>query len=673
MFPVNPKPAPNRAVAAVPEDWRVDTLAASPKAEPDAGLETLFGADGPLAACLDNFAPRPEQLAMAQAVAAAIREGRHLVVEAGTGTGKTLAYLVPLLLAGRRSVVSTGTRTLQDQLFHRDLPMLGAALGRPARVRLLKGRSNYLCHYRFEQLAGNDRPAQLTAATLRRVRDWARQTDSGDVAELTGIPEASPLWPRITSTADNCLGTHCPFLGECHVARARQAAREADIVVVNHHLLMADLTMKEEGFGRLLPGAEAVVVDEAHHFPDVAQGFLNLSLGAGQLLDLAGDVRAEALAAGAWSTDLGAVVDQLDTATRSARAGLQGAAQELDWDAAGADFQSALEVVTDDLDMLAGELEPLGESSSGLARCRERAASLAASARRLLDAPADESVRWVRVTARGFNVNATPLDASGQIHALLESQASTWVFTSATLAVGEDFTHFTGRLGLGEVATRQVPSPFDFGRIARLYLPAGLPDPAQPDYTDRVIDAVLPVVAASRGRAFLLFTSHRALRRAAELIRAVPDFGLPLLVQGEAPRSRLLDEFARRDNAVLLGTATFWEGVDIRGHGLVVVMIDRLPFASPGEPLLAARLQAIRNAGGNPFRDYQLPQAVLSLKQGAGRLIRDYSDYGVVMLCDPRVQSRSYGRVFLRSLPPMPVIRELAEVEDFLADCEARA
>ncbi len=610
---------------------------------------------------------------MAEAVAGAIRESRQLVVEAGTGTGKTLAYLVPLLLAGQRGVVSTGTRTLQDQLFHRDLPMLGTALGRPARVRLLKGRSNYLCHYRLDQLAGGDLPAQLSGATVHRVQTWARQTATGDIAELTGIAEASPVWPRITSTADNCLGTHCPFLSECHVARARQAARDADIVVVNHHLLMADLTMKDEGFGQLLPGAEAVIVDEAHHFPDVAQGFLNLSLSAGQMLDLDGDVRAEALAAGAWSTDLGAVVDQLDTATRAARAGLQDSARELDWDAAGDEFQTALEAVADDLETLAGELEPLADYGTGLARCRERAAGLATAARRLLDAPADEYVRWIRVTARGFSVNATPLDASGQIQALLESQASTWIFTSATLAVGDDFTHFTSRLGLTGVATRQVPSPFDFGRIARLYLPDELPEPAHADYTDRVVDAALPVITASRGRAFLLFTSHRALRRAAALIRDHADFGFPLLVQGEAPRSRLLEDFARLDNAVLLGTATFWEGVDIRGHGLVLVVIDRLPFASPGDPLLAARLQAIRDAGGNPFRDYQLPQAVLSLKQGVGRLIRDYSDYGVVMICDPRLQTKSYGRVFMRSLPPMPVIRDLADVDAFFAACEGDA
>jgi ATP-dependent DNA helicase DinG len=618
----------------------VDTLAVSQAADAESGLDILFGAAGPLARCLDNFAPRAEQLAMAEAVARAVREARHLVVEAGTGTGKTLAYLVPLLLAGRRSIVSTGTRTLQDQLFHRDLPMLGKALGRPARVRLLKGRANYLCHYRLDQLGtSSEAMAQISAASLKRVRAWARQTATGDVAELTGIPEASPLWSRITSNTDNCLGSRCPFLADCHVASARQAAREADIVVVNHHLLMADLTMKDEGFGQLLPGAEAVVVDEAHHFPDVAQGFFNLALSSAQLADLAGDVRAAALAEGAWSADLDGVVAALSKAMRDARLTLNRDAGELDWETAGDAFEGALHAVADCLHTLAEALQPLAESGMGVSRCRERAAGLAGTADHLLGAAADEVVRWIRLTNRGFIVNLTPLDASEQICSLLDTQASTWIFTSATLAVGEKFGHFTSRLGLRDIATRQVPSPFDFGRIARLYLPQGLPDPSQADFGNRVVEAA-------------------------------PGFGYPLLVQGDAPRSRLLEDFARLKSAVLLGTATFWEGVDIRGPGLVLVVIDRLPFASPGDPLLAARLEAIREGGGNPFRDYQLPQAVLALKQGVGRLIRDYSDYGVVMICDPRLRTKSYGGVFLRSLPPMPVIDDLDAVREFFRDCE---
>ena len=666
-------PPPDRDTAAVSEDPNVDTAVTMPAVDATTSLDILFGADGPLADCLDNFAPRPEQLAMAEAVAGAIRRSSPLVVEAGTGTGKTLAYLVPLLLGGRRGIVSTGTRTLQDQLFHRDLPMLGNALGRPAKVRLLKGRSNYLCHYRYDQLLNAQRPPRVTGAEMRRLKDWARQTESGDIAELTGIAEGSSLWPQITSTADNCLGSQCAFLKDCRVARARQAARDADIVVVNHHLLMADLTMKDAGFGQLLPGADAVIVDEAHHFPDVAQGFLNLSVTAGQVFELAGDLRGEALGAGVWSAELGGSIDRLEAAVRAARAALGDGPRELEWAATGEDFHGLLQAFADELSGLAAELEGLADASSGLGRCRERSAALGTEASALLDASSDDYVRWVRVTARGFSLNATPLDASGQIRDLLEAESATWIFTSATLAVGEDFSHFKQRLGLSGIVSRQVPSPFDFGRIARLYLPAGLPDPAQPDYTERVVAAAIPVLHQSRGRAFFLFTSHRALRRAAALLRDEPDFEFPLLVQGEAPRSRLLDEFTRLENAVLLGTSTFWEGVDIRGDGLVLVVIDRLPFASPGDPLLAARLQAIRNAGGNPFRDYQLPQAVLSLKQGVGRLIRDYSDYGVVMLCDPRLQTKSYGRVFLRSLPPMPVVHDEADVAAFFADQEVPA
>jgi ATP-dependent DNA helicase DinG len=650
----------------------VDSFAVTAAAAADSGLAAVFGEGGPLADCLDNFGPRPEQLAMAEAVAAALREARHLIVEAGTGTGKTLAYLVPLLLAGQRGIVSTGTRTLQDQLFHRDLPMLGKALGRPARVRLLKGRRNYLCLHRFGELEAIDADRhRIPSPVLGRAREWARQTVTGDVGELTGIPEDSPLWSRITSTADNCLGSQCAFIQDCHIARARQAAREADIVVVNHHLLMADLSMQEEGFGQLLPGAEAVVVDEAHHFPDVAQAFLNISLSSGQVLDVAGDARAAALGAGAWSVELEAVMDRLVNTVRGARAELRAEAGEIDWLAAGEGFGPALQHLADSLLELADALRSLGEPTAGIGRCGDRAAELAAVGQRLLEADEDGSVRWVRVTARGFGANLTPLDTAAQIGSLLASRGATWLFTSATLAVGEDFSHFAQRLGLADVSTRQFPSPFDFGRIARLYLPAGLPDPAQPDFTDHVIDAVLPALRASRGRAFLLFTSHRALRRAAERMRAEPDCGYPLLVQGEAPRSRLLEDFAGLQHAVLLGTATFWEGVDIRGDGLVLVAIDRLPFASPGEPLLAARLRAIRERGGNPFRDYQLPQAVLSLKQGVGRLIRDYSDYGVVMICDPRIQTKAYGRVFLASLPPMPVLRDLAAVQDFFQTREA--
>ena len=546
--------------------------------------------------------------------------------------------------------------------------MLARALGRPARVRMLKGRRNYLCRYRLDRSGEVFRTTDAAAGELREIRAWAQHTDSGDIAELGSVPDGSATWTAVTSTTENCLGTQCPVFTECHVAKARQAAREADVVVVNHHLLLADLTMKEEGFGQLLPGADLAIVDEAHRFPDVAQGFFNVSVSAAQITDLVGDLAAEVRAVGTQNPKLQHRLDALADAMAGARRELPAGAESLGWEQAGIRFADLLSDQAGALRELAGELEPLAGSGAGIRRCRERCLSIAERFAQIAGADREEALRWVRSTSRGFIANLTPLDVSPQIEALLDMSECTWVFTSATLAVGQDFGHFTSRLGTRGRETRQIPSPFDYRRIARLYLPAGLPEPASPQYTAAVVDGVLPVLEASEGRAFLLFTSHRALREAADLLRSREEFRFPLLVQGEAPRSRLLGEFTRQPGAVLLGTATFWEGVDIRGHDLVVVMIDRLPFASPGDPMLAARLEAIRNRGGNPFRDHQLPQAVLALKQGVGRLIRDYDDFGVVMVCDPRLSGKSYGRLFRESLPPMPVTRDLEGVRRFLRE-----
>jgi len=640
--------------------------------EPD--LARMFGVDGPLADCLDGFAPRPEQVAMAEEVDAAMRTGSNLVIEAGTGTGKTLAYLVPALLSSHRVIISTGTRTLQDQLYHRDLPTIGKALGRPVDVRLLKGRANYLCLYRLDLLQGGDE--DVSARDLRAVdllRRWAGRTRSGDIAEVTEIPEDSSVWRRVTSTTDNCLGSRCAWFDGCHVFAARQAARDADLVVVNHHLLMADLTMKDEGFGELLPGADAIICDEAHHFPKVAQGFFNVSVSSGQVLDLVADLRSESVRGGVFDLDLDRALDALSHAADDARAALVRADGNIAWTDVGDEFPSALAALADAAADLGERLGGIAAANAGLERCAERTASLANALTAVIDADDDVALRWVHPGARSFSANVTPLDVSGEIHSLLDARPCTWIFTSATLAVRDDFGHFTRRLGIeaAEIATRQIPSPFDFPHIARLYLPAGLPAPNSPGYTERVVAAMREAVDASRGRAFLLFTSHRALRRAAEILEDDVTFDFPLLVQGRMPRTRLLEQFSREDNAVLLGTATFWEGVDIRGHDLVLVAIDRLPFASPGDPLLAAKLESIRNSGGNPFRDYQLPEAVLSLKQGVGRLIRDYDDYGVVMICDPRLVEKGYGRDFLGSLPTMPLTRDIDDVREFYSAREA--
>ncbi|MCC7257735.1 MAG: ATP-dependent DNA helicase [Gammaproteobacteria bacterium] len=633
-------------------------------------IDGYFADGSPLAAHLHGFAPRPEQQEMARLVSQAIDGGGHLAVEAGAGTGKTLAYLVPALLSGRRVIIATGTRTLQDQLYHRDLPLVSRSLGRPATVAQLKGRANYLCRHRAERTLAEPMRGAL-AADLRRIGRWALQTATGDIGEVAGVGEGSPAWPLVTSTADNCLGSHCPRLEDCHVAAARRRAAEADIAVVNHHLLLADLQLRDDGFGRLLPGADVVVVDEAHRFPETAQALFDVELRTRALDDLLKDTGAEAMQAGQWNAELQQRLGTLGEATRAlvAAAGTQPDAVPMP--AADAALGSALQALAETLTGLHGELAGTSEASAGLARCTERAAALAAAAGRIANWEEQADLCWYQADGGAVAVHLTPLDASALLRALLERQPSTWVFTSATLAVAGDFGHFTRRIGLAPLATHRIDSPFDYARCARLFLPEDLPAPETPDYTDRVVQAIEPVLQASRGRAFLLFTSRRALARAAQLL-AARDTGHTLLVQGSVPRSRLLEQFASAPGAVLLGTATFWEGVDIRGPALVVVAIDRLPFAAPGDPFLQARLELVRRSGGDPFRDYQLPQAVLALRQGVGRLIRGCDDYGVVMIADPRLTTRGYGRVFLASLPPMPVVRKAAQACAFLTDWEQR-
>jgi ATP-dependent DNA helicase DinG len=646
-------------------------------------LEDIFAHGGPLAAALPDFKVRREQLRMAQRVAEALAARESLVVEAGTGTGKTFAYLVPALLSGVRVLISTGTRTLQDQLFSKDLPLVSAALGRAARVALLKGRANYLCRYRLaragsagEQLAlaepADPRP-RGSHSMLARIERWARTTRRGDLAEVRGLSDAHAVWGQVTSTRENCLGVRCPEISRCHVVLARREALEADIVIVNHHLLLADLALKEDGFGDLLGCADAVILDEAHQIPDLATQFFGANVSSRQMETLLRDLRVElgAQVARAGGQVLpqapAAAVRAAEQALRELRAAVPRAPGRVAWMPERGALGEAVHALIRALQELAAVI-PVGDPESALALLAERAAELAASLARIAALDELEGARTLESSARGLTLSLMPFDISQRFRSLLQARRGAWIFTSATLSLGEEFGHFTGRLGLLEAPTLRIDSPFDHERQSLLYLPAGLPEPASPAYVTAVIDTAVPLIDAAGGGAFVLFTSHRALSQGAALLRArwadVAQYRL--YVQGEAPRERLLQEFRADGNGVLLGTASFWEGVDVKGEALRLVVIEKLPFASPDDPLVRARIEHLTMNGGNAFRDYQLPEAALALKQGAGRLIRSEDDYGVVVICDPRMIARAYGRVFLAALPAMTVTQDLEEAVRFL-------
>ncbi|MEX1994186.1 MAG: ATP-dependent DNA helicase [Steroidobacteraceae bacterium] len=631
----------------------------------------LLGPQGPLARVIEGFESRREQQQMADWVGEALDSRGILAIEAGTGTGKTFAYLVPALLSGRQAIISTGTRTLQDQLFHRDLPTVSKALGRPVRVALLKGRANYLCRHRLDlaetmpALPGFEPPNQRMIARIRR---WSRDTATGDLSEVKSLRDNDPAWAAVTSTRENCLGNECPEFARCHVVAARREAQAADIVVVNHHLLLADLALKDEGFAELLPGAEAVILDEAHQVPEIAAQFFGRSLTARQLSAFARDTQAELGRAGLAQSVARERLAGIEAAIGNAQTALAGLGERVDWEALPEGFLAALEQLRDALAELGPDLAAADLEDAGLRQCTRRAGKIVESLQALLDAGAETGLRWVETSARGFTVSFTPFEVATRLGDLMKAQGGAWIFTSATLAVGDDFSHFLGRIGAPAAQTVRIDSPFDFERQALLYLPSGMPDPASAAYTGRVLGEALPLIDAAGGRSFLLFTSHRALREAARSLAALPDFTrrYPMLVQGDAPRESLLKQFRELGNAVLLGTASFWEGVDVRGHALALVVIDKLPFAAPEDPLLKARLEGIRRRGGNPFKEFQLPQAVLALKQGFGRLIRDREDFGVIAICDPRLRTRGYGALFIGSLPPAPVVTDAAEAASFL-------
>ena len=633
--------------------------------------QEVFGAEGPLARAIPGYAYRSEQAVMAAAVGRALRQSEPLIVEAGTGIGKTFAYLVPALLSGLHIIISTGTRTLQDQLFHRDVPLLARALGMPVKMALLKGRANYLCRHRLDlatvqkSLIPGERGA---ARLLARVSRWAAVTKSGDLSELTDLPEQSPAWPLMTSTRENCLGQECPQFSRCHVMEARRAAQAAQVVVVNHHLLLADLALKDEGFGDLLPGAQAVILDEAHQVPETAAQFFGQTWSVRQVQFLLRDAVAEMNGAGVRAPAAVSALSAVESLLEELRASLRGGAGRYEWASLTEGFFDALPALQAALGAVAAELEGLG-AGPGTANCGRRAAALASGLESLTEMPDEAGIRWVDANPNGMSLQFTPFEVAERLRGYVHARPCSWVFTSATLAIGEDFEHFSSRIGLPEARTLKLDSPFDYRRQARIYLPRGMPEPQHPTFAKKFIDACAPLLEASGGRAFLLYTSYRALGEGVAALEArFPEPNFPILVQGQAPREALLHRFRELGNAVLLATGSFWEGVDVKGEALSIVAIDKLPFASPDDPLLKARLEGIRRRGGNPFLEYQLPQAVLALKQGVGRLIRDVDDFGVIVIGDPRVVTKPYGAVFLDSLPPSPRINDGAAGAGFLAE-----
>ena len=635
-------------------------------------LQDIFGADGSLARALKGFVPRRQQLHMAERVADALEERRTLVIEAGTGTGKTFGYLVPVLLSGLRVLVSTGTRTLQDQLYDKDLPLLAGALGPPVDVAVLTGRGTSLSRHRLEQaqlqqaLRGGGLLTDTSRGMADRVISWAARTTSGDLSEVPDFADSHPLWPQITSTRDNCLGQRCGEFARCHLVKARREAQEAQVVIVNHHLLLADLTLKEDGFGDVLGTADAVVIDEAHQLPDLAMQFFGATCGARGLTQLTTAVRAEGkqLSAG-LKFALSAVEESLGgvTAALPARPG------RVPWEQCPPELTERTADLAHAMAALASELEVLGEDS-GAQGLTGRAAEMAAQLTRIADVTQIEGARSAELGARGFVLHLLPFEVAKRFQGQVQARRSAWIFTSATLSVGEDFSHFTSRLGLEEAETVRIPSPFDFERQSLLWLPPGLPEPAATDFVSALLEASLPLIDAARGGAFILFTSHRALAEAAMRLRALWSAAgkrYRLFVQGEAPREQLLRGFREDGDAVLLGTASFWEGVDVKGAALRLVIIEKLPFASPDDPIVKARVEHIQRQGGNPFKDYQLQEAALTLRQGVGRLIRSEVDFGVVMIGDRRLTTRPYGRALLAALPAMRRAQSLEEVSEFLA------
>ncbi|HCZ9049919.1 TPA: ATP-dependent DNA helicase [Vibrio alginolyticus] len=632
-------------------------------------IAKTFSSDGALGKAIPGFQARQPQIDMAEAVSSAIKDQTQLVVEAGTGTGKTFAYLVPALLSGKKVIISTGSKNLQEQLYHRDLPLMVNALGFYGQVALLKGRSNYLCLDRLsrqmvESHTNESDPTLLTQ--LVKVRAWSSETKTGDLGDCDDLPEDSMIIPTITSTNDNCLGKECPSYTDCFVLKARKRAMDSDIVVVNHHLFLADLAIKETGFGELIPKADVFIFDEAHQLPDIASEYFGQSVSSRQIHDLAKDIEIAYRTEAKDMRQLQKVGDKLMQSAMDMRIVLGEPGFRGNWREAlqSGSIKRELLRLTDSLELAIDVLKIALGRSQLLDTAFERANLIKGRIDRVCDVDITGYSYWYDTSPRHFALHITPLSVADKFHEQIEIKQGAWIFTSATLAVSGDFKHFTERLGLKPTKQFSLPSPFDYQKQARLCVPRYLPEPNSNGLADKLVRMLAPVIEENDGRCFFLCTSHSMMRELGEKFREVLE--LPVLMQGEMSKQKTLAEFMELGNALLVATGAFWEGIDVRGDALSCVIIDKLPFTAPDDPLLKARIEDCRLRGGEPFAEVQIPDAVITLKQGVGRLIRDQKDHGALIICDNRLVTRDYGGIFLGSLPPIPRTRDLDGIKAFL-------